>query len=67
MVPQLTTVVLIMDFEKKNWVLRDPDPWVNTQEKSGNFVIVFSGKEIATVTSFEAALEEAIMAYNLSI
>ncbi len=37
------------------------------KEKSGNFVIVFSGKEIATVTSFEAAIEEAIMAYNLSI
>jgi hypothetical protein len=37
------------------------------KEKSGNFVIVFSGKETATVTSFEAALEEAIMAYNLSI
>ena len=36
-------------------------------EKSGNFVISLSGKEVSTVDSFEAALEEAIKAYNLSI
>ncbi|KKW73638.1 DUF2969 domain-containing protein [Lactococcus cremoris] len=37
------------------------------KEKSGNFVVSLSGKEIATVSSFEAALEEAIKEYNLSI
>ena len=39
----------------------------NLTEDKRTECIVFSGKEIATVTSFEAALEEAIMAYNLSI
>ncbi|GBG97271.1 DUF2969 family protein [Lactococcus termiticola] len=38
-----------------------------TEEEAGSFSVAVNAKNIATVNSFDAALEEAIKAYNLSV